>query len=64
MDGEAKIVRCPYADIILHDPLRAAINLPDDEKQHKLYKISDLICKWVKNVIKKAVKKLANEKKT
>ena len=36
-------VKNPYADIVLRDPLRATINSPDDEKLHKLYKISDLI---------------------
>ena len=36
-------VKSPYADIVLRDPLRATINSPDDEKLHKVYKISDLI---------------------
>ena len=36
-------VKSTYADIVLRDPLRATINSPDDEKLHKLYKISDLI---------------------
>ena len=41
-------VKSPYADIVLLDPLRAAINSPDDANLQKLLKISAIVEKMGK----------------
>ena len=56
-------MKSPYADIILRDPLRATINSPDDEKLHKLYKISDLIEQMGKKCCREGGKKVSKREK-